>query len=562
MKRNSILMLTAGLIGLSISSCKKNLILTPNDAVTQTQVFDNPTGITQAMAKVYGAFALTGNEGPAGQPDIQGIDEGTSDFFREYWDMQDLTTDEPVYTWNDPGIYDMQNDVWSATNVNVQGLYDRSLYQITLINNFLQQTTPALMAKYGISGANLTTINYYRAEARFLRAYQYWVLMDVYGNPPFVTENTVIGSGYPPQISRPALYAYVVSELKAIDPLMVKPGQNQYGRADEAAVWALLARVYLNSGVYTAPANSSFSSYTKGDVTDAITYASKVIAAGYHLVPDFTELFLADNHLCAGAQGDGPATQNEFIFTINYSGVFTQGYGGLQYLTHGGTVGSMPVDSMGAESGGYDELRAKPAIPNLFPTPPYTDGSHWPNNGNPDTRAEFWYPGQQLAVTSQPTESDGLGVTKFRNVTRTGAAGDTSSTTFSNIDLPVFRLPEMYYIYAEATLEGGSGGSMTTATNYMNTVLTRAYGGSTAGNINSSQLTLQFILDERGREFFWEGFRRTDLIRYGLFTSSSYVWPFKGGIASGTGLPSFRNLMPIPESDLSANPNLKQNPGY
>jgi len=515
-------------------------------------VFDNPTGITQAMAKVYGSFALTGNSGGAGSPDIQGIDEGTSDFFREYWDMQDLTTDEPVYTWNDPGIYDMQNDVWSATNVNVQGLYDRSLYQITLCNNFLQQTTPDLLAKYGITGADATTVGYYRAEARFLRAYQYWVLMDVYGDPPFVTETTKIGSGYPPQISRTALYAYVVSELKAIDPLMVKPMQNAYGRADEAAVWALLARVYLNAGVYTGTP----------DYADAITYSSKVIAAGYHLVPDFTQLFLADNHLCAGTPGGGLATENEFIFTINFDGTFTQGYGGFQYLTHGGVVGSMPTTLMGvASGGGYNELRAKPAIPNLFPTPPNTDGSHFPNNGNADTRAEFWYPGQQLAVTSQPTESNGLGVTKFRDVTRTGAQGN--SLTYSDIDLPIFRLPEMYLIYAEAVIRGGAGGDAATALKYVNLVRTRAYGGSTAGNIaNPTDLTLQFILDERGREFFWEGFRRTDLIRYGLFTSSSYVWPFKGGVATGSGVPDFRNLMPIPESDRAANPNLQQNPGY
>lgn len=553
MKRNSIkIMLTAGILALGITSCKKNLILTPNDQVTQQQVFDNPTGITQAMAKVYGSFALTGNSGGAGSPDIQGIDEGTSDFFREYWDMQDLTTDEPVYTWNDPGIYDMQNMVWSATNVNVQGLYDRSLYQITLCNNFLQQTTSAQLASRGITGAYADTVAQYRAEARFLRAYQYWVLMDVYGDPPFVTEDTKIGSGYPPQISRTALYAYVVSELKAIDPLMAKPMQNKYGRADEAAVWSLLARVYLNAGVYTGTP----------DYADAITYASKVIAAGYHLVPDFTQLFLADNNLCAGVPGGGSASEAEFIFTINYSGIYTQGYGGLQYLTHGGVVGSMPTTEMGvASGGGYNELRAKPEIPNLFPTPPHTDGSQFPNNGNPDTRAEFWYPGQQLAITSQPTESNGLGVTKFRDVTRTGAQGN--STTYSDIDLPIFRLPEMYLIYAEAVLRGGAGGDAATALKYVNLVRTRAYGGSTAGNIvNPTDLTLQFILDERGREFFWEGFRRTDLIRYGLFTSSSYVWPFKGGVAAGSGVPDYRNLMPIPESDRAANPNLKQNPGY
>ncbi len=545
-------MLTAGLLAVGMISCKKNLILSPNDAVTQQQVFSSPATITQAMAKVYGSFALTGNDGGAGAPDIQGIDEGASDFFRQMWETQDLSTDEAVYTYSDPGVQDMHNMVWAATNQVTQGLYDRSLYQITLVNNFLQQTTPALLASHGITGADATTIGYYRAEARFLRAYQYWELMDVFGNPPFVTENTVLGSGYPPQISRAALYAYVVSELKAIDPLMVKPMQNQYGRADEAAVWALLARVYLNAGVYTGTP----------DYNDAITYSSKVIGAGYSLVPDFTQLFLADNNLCAGVPGGGSASQDEFIFTINYDGVKTQGYGGTQFLTHGSVGGSDEIPADFGLASGYSELRTTSSIISLFPTPPFTDGSHFPNNGNPDTRAEFWYPGQSLAITSIPVFSNGIAVTKFRNVERGGppyTAG--SNLTFSDIDMPIFRLPEMYFIYAEAVLRGGTGGDAGTALTYINNVRTRAY-GSNAGNITSGQLTLQFILDERGRELFWEGFRRTDLIRYGLFTSSSYVWPWKGGVAGGAGVADNRNLMPIPESDLSANPNLKQNTGY
>ncbi len=543
-------MLTAGLLAFSIISCKKNLILTPNDQVTQQQVFSSPASITQAMAKVYGSFALTGNDGGSGAPDIAGIDEGSSDFFRQMWECQDLTTDEAVYTYSDPGVYDMQNTVWAATNQVIQGLYDRSLYQITLANNFLQQTTPALLASRGITGNDATTIGYYRAEARFLRAYQYWILMDVFGNPPFVTENTVLGSGLPPQIKRADLYAYVVSELKAIDPLMVKPMQNAYGRADEAAVWALLARVYLNAGVYTGTP----------DYNDAITYASKVIGAGYSLIPDFTQLMLADNNLNGGVPGGGIASQDEFIFTINYDGVKTQGYGGTQFLTHGSTGGSTEIPADFGVASGYSELRTKSNMIALFPTPPFTDGSHFPNNGNADTRAEFWYPGQTLAITSQATFSNGIAVTKFRNVTRTGAQGQ--STTYSDIDMPIFRLPEMYLIYAEAVLRGGSTGDAGTALKYVNLVRTRAYGGSTAGNITAPELTLQFILDERGREFFWEGYRRTDLIRYGLFTSASYVWPFKGGVATGTGVADFRNLMPIPQSDLSANPNLIQNTGY
>lgn len=548
MKRNSIkIMLVAGLVTLGITSCKKNLILTPNNQVTSQQVFSTPLGYTQAMAKVYGSFALTGNIGPNnvnGLPgDIAGIDEGASDFFRLYWDIQELTTDEAVITYGDPGVQDLHNMVWSATNAISQGLYLRSLFQITLCNNFIQQSTPAMLASRGITGADAVNIGYFAAEARFLRAYQYWVLMDVFGNPPLVTDATPIGSIIPPQIKRAALYNYIVSELKAIDPLLPKPMQNQYGRADEATAWALLARVYLNAQVYTGTA----------DYTDAITYAQKVIGAGYGLIPNFTQLMLADDNLNS-KQGGG--TIGEFIFTINYDGTFTQGYGGSQYLTHAPVGGSMPPQKFGI-SGGYAGSRTTSNIIALFPTPPTKDTTNFPNNGNPDTRAEFWYPGQNPVISSLTSFTDGIAVTKFRNVTRTGAQG--SNQTFSDVDLPLFRLPEMYLIYAEAVLRGGTGGDAGTALNYFNLIRTRAYGNA-SGNFTS--ITLQNILDERARELFWEGFRRTDLIRYGLFTSATYVWPFKGGVAGGTGVADFRNLFPLPQSDLAANPNLIQNPGY
>jgi hypothetical protein len=547
MIRNKIKwMLTVMFLTMSIPACKKNLILTPNDAVTNAQVFSTFTGYTEAIAKVYASFALTGNTGPYGSGDIAGIDEGTSEFVRLFWNCQELTTDEAVITYGDPGVQDLHSMVWGANNAISQGLYYRSLYQITLVNNFLQNSSPAQVAKAGITGANATTIAQYAAEARFIRAYQYWVLMDLYGNPPFVTEATPIGSVIPQQTTRAALYNYIVNELKAIDPLMVAPNKNQYGRADQAAVWALLARVYLNAGVYTGTP----------DYTDAITYASKVINAGYGLIPNFTQLMLADNNLNSIPGG---GTTGEFIFTIPYDGVKTQGYGGTQYLTHAPVGGSMIPSDFGIASG-YDGSRTTSNIIALFPTPPTTDGSNFPNNNNPDTRAQFWYPGQNLQINSVTTFTDGIAVTKFRNVTRAGGPG--SDPNFSDVDFPLFRLPEMYFIYAEAVLRGGTGGDQGTALNYINLIRTRAYGGSTAGNITSGQLTLQFILDERARELFWEGFRRTDLIRYGLFTSSNYVWPFKGGIANGTGVADFHNLFPIPASDLAANPNLKQNTGY
>jgi starch-binding outer membrane protein, SusD/RagB family len=215
----------------------------------------------------------------------------------------------------------------------------------------------------------------------------------------------------------------------------------------------------------------------------------------------------------------------------------------------------MPSSDFGI-SGGWGGVRTTSALVNLFPA---NTSTAFPNNGNPDTRAEFWTQGQTLAINDVTTFSNGYAVTKWRNVTSTGAAG--SNINFSDIDEPLFRLPEMYLNYAEAVLRGGTGGDAATALTYINKIRTRAYGNA-SGNITSGQLTLSFILDERARELYWEGFRRTDLVRYGLFTSGSYLWPFKGGVQTGTSVPDTRNLFPIPDQDRAANPNLKQNPGY
>ena len=309
----------------------------------------------------------------------------------------------------------------------------------------------------------------------------------------------------------------------------------------------MLARVYLNAQVYTGTA----------DYTDAITYSQKVISTtGYGLIPNFQNLMLADDNLNSIPGG---GTVSEFIMTINYDGTRTQTYGGSQYLQHAAVGGSMPVTKFGID-GGYAGMRTTSNIIALYPAPATTDGSQFPSNGNADTRAQFWYPGQSLTINNVLTFTDGIGVCKFRNVTSTGLPG--TNLTFPDSDLPIFRLPEQYFIYAEAVLRGGTGGDATTALNYMNLIRTRAYGGSTAGNITSGQLTLQFILDERARELLWEGFRRTDLIRYGLFTNGTYLWPFTGGVKSGVAVDDYRNLFPIPEADRAVNPNLKQNPGY
>jgi hypothetical protein len=161
------------------------------------------------------------------------------------------------------------------------------------------------------------------------------------------------------------------------------------------------------------------------------------------------------------------------------------------------------------------------------------------------------------------TAVDGLSTFKFRNVTRDTLPAPhlDRARDFSDIDFPLFRLGEVYLTYAEAVLRGGTGGDAATALGYINLLRRRAYGNN-SGDISAGALTLDFILDERGRELYYEAFRRTDLIRFGKFTTSAYLWAWKGGVAAGTAVSDRYNVFPIPTTDLSANPNLKQNTGY
>jgi hypothetical protein len=526
--------LLAVFVILIFQSCVKYPDLKPTNGINSEVVYSDAAGYKAVLAKVYGAFASTGNQGPAGNGDIQGIDEGFSDFYRMFWEAEELSTDEAVISWGDVGIQDFHNMNWTSNNSFLTGLYYRCMYQITLCNELIRQASDDQLTARGLSGNDADQIHEFAREARFLRAFQYWVLMDLYGNPPFATDSTTIGGAPPPRIVRADLFNYIESELKAIEPDMPAPHTNEYGRADQGAVWALLARLYLNAEVYTGTPK----------YTDAITYSKKVIDAGYSLVSDYLWLMLADDDLNSGNTG-------EFIFTINYDGIHTQGFGGTTFLTHAEVGGSMPSAAFGV-GGGWSGLRTTKNLPALFPD--------YPNFSTiTDKRAQFYTAGQNLEIGNLTAFTDGYGVTKYKNLKRDGSLGQ--SQDFSDIDVPLFRLPEMYLIYAEAVLRGGSGGDVTTAVGYINALRERAY-GNTSGNINSGDLTLDFILDERARELYWEGFRRTDLIRYNKFVESNYLWPWKGGVPSGTGVSSIRKLYPLPSREVNTNTNLIQNPGY
>jgi starch-binding outer membrane protein, SusD/RagB family len=527
LKKSLLMLAVAG----GFASCTKDLNRSPINTTTDAVAFSTPLGYKQGLAKVYGAFATTGSSG-AGSGDIAGIDAGTSDFVRLYWNAEELPTDEAVCVWNDPGVPDFHNNSWTSNNVILLGLYNRCLYQITLANSYINEATEANLTARGISGTDATEIGYYRAEARFLRAYQYWVLMDMFGNPPFVTENTPIGKSLPPQIQRAALFSYIESELKAIEPLLKAPKTNEYGRADQAADWALLSRMYLNAQVYTGTAR----------YTDAITYASKVISAGYSLNTTYKNLFTSDNNV----------NNPEVILPVEYDLVNTQNYGGTTFIINSSVSGAEGPANFGVPNGGWGGNHTTQVLPTVF-------GDY---SGNTDKRAMFYTGGSTtMNTTDESTFTSGFAVTKFTNLTSAKATLPGASV-FCSTDFPLFRLGEVYLTYAEAVVRGGSGGTMAQAVGYFNQLRQRAY-SNTNGNVSANYtLVLTDILNERMKELYWEATRRTDLIRFGKFTGGGYLWPFKGGVLAGTSIPDYRALYPLPATDVTANPNLTQNPGY
>ena len=609
-----------------VVSCHDDLNQSPidPDSFTEENVFASVNEAKGALAKLYASLALTGQNGPAGSPDIADIDEGFSQFSRMLFNLNEITTDHAVVGWGDPGLPDLHGMYWSSSNDFTEAMYYRLAQAVSFSNSFIKNASE-------LSGDEVSV---FVAEARFLRAFAYYNLLDLYGNVPLTTE---ISTELPTQSNRTELFNFIESELMEIESILL--ASNEYGRVDNIAAHALLSRLYLNAEVWTG----------QDRYADCITYSQNVINSGYSLNMNdangngtaYDELFMADN--------DVNGAQNEFIFTLNFDGMQSQTYGGTTFLVHAAIGGSMNPGNFGV-NGGWGGLRTTKnlvnqftvdldalnsslgsqsdwglvgsATPNgwngpdveMYQTGPqefsiYTElvsgelkfrfnedwGNNFGDNGNDgtleagganipisagtyfivmdlgsgsytispfssDKRGMFYSDGQNLEIESIPPFEDGYAVTKWTNIDSNGNQGSDSSGNFVDTDIPLIRLAEIYLNYAEATLRGG-GGDTNTAVSLINQIRERGFGGS-SGAISSGDLTLDFILDERSRELYWEGLRRTDLIRYNRFTSSSYLWPFKGNEPTGVGVDEYRNLFPLPANVVAINSNLTQNEGY
>jgi hypothetical protein len=509
------------------TACLKDLDTIPldPDVLTSEKVYKDFNNYEKVLAKVYAGLAFSGQKGPNGDADISGLDEGASTYTRALFYVQEVCTDEAILGWNDSDIKDYNEMDWSSSNVYIFNMYSRVFYQISLCNEFIRESTDQKLSDRGFNETQKATIEMYKAEARFLRAFSYYHALDIFGSVPFVTEEDAVGSFLPTQISRADLFDYVESELLAIESQLKAPKTNEYGRVDKASAWMLLARLYLNAEVY-----GKSSKYT-----EAITYSQKVIDAGYILAENYSHMFMADNNTADG-----------IIFALPFDGVNSKSWGGTTFLVDASIGGSMVPANYGVSANWWG-LRARPQFVDKFPS----DDS--------DKRKMFYTDGQTKDIADMFNFNNGYAVTKWTNMTSTGEPGKDG--THPDTDLPIFRLADAYLMYAEAVLRGGSGGSASAALNYVNELRTIAYGDD-SGNITSDDLTLDFILDERARELYWESVRRTDLIRYGRFTGNSYIWQWKGGVQAGAATDAKYNLFPIPDADLGANPNLVQNDGY
>lgn len=512
--------------------------------------------------KMYSNLVLTGQSGPAGDQDLDDIDEGTSNMTRLIWNANVLTTDEGHCWWNDPGMPELNHDSWTNANVMMKALYYRLMFGITLCNFYLD---------------NATSDPQKRAEARFLRALHYYYMMDIYANPPFLTK---ISGENAPQIQRAELFTFLEGELKDIlgetggTEQLAAPRTAEYGRADKAAAMLLLARMYLNAKVYTGTERW----------TEAKTYADQAIGTSYKLCTEGKNGFSAYQLLFMG-DNDTNGAQQEIILPAIYDGATTRAWGGSLHVIAAMTSTSMKQEDLyGAKKAdgtailGYGTteawdlgIRARKEFSKVFFGQNASDASivkGAPKDVVPavgDDRAIFYTLGQKLSIEKEDDKNQGLVYMKYNNIHADGTDSHDPSSQFVDMDYPMMRLAEAYLISAEADARLHNGQCSADGVNRIKALRQRAnvktgnlYDGIGADAINA--VSLEDIFKEWSREFGFEGQRRTVLIRWNRFAGQSeYTWEWMGGTQSGTQFDTRFNIFPIPDSDLNANSNLEPN---
>lgn len=518
------------------------LPLNPSDSTSETVYGADESGYIAGLTKLY--FNFVSNE----TTDLQVSDAGASELVRAFWTVQEVTSDACKCAWeNDAWVRAMNTNTWSdADNDATYAVYVRTLQGIAYTNEYLRQTASDRLSDRGVSSELAAKIQGFRAEARFLRAYFYWMALDVFGDVPFTTENSPFGGGVnPKQASRKDVFDYCISELTALaaDDSPMPAARSNYPRADKGAVLGLLARMYLNAEVYTGTPMWQ-------EAKDA---CEDIFTMGYSLCPEYADLFRGDN-------GENPEALNEVLFGISYDAEQTQSYGGTSYLTLA-AIAATDVSSTQMINGvndGWGGIRVPYEYVEKYFNVRNADYSAGTYDVNDKRGRMFYIKGRSESMDGALyVFLNGWSCLKFNNIPHNmdqdSYLATAASKAYSDIDFPMIRLGEIYLIYAEACMNLGQA----------NTALPKVQElAARAGVTAPTSITQEWLIEERARELMWEGHRRTDLIRYGKFTSSSFLWTYKGGSFSGQGFDDHMKIFAIPASELASNPELHQNPGY
>lgn len=513
-----------------LSSCTGDLDVEPIDPSTIMTV--DASGL---FNKCYANLGTTGSKGANDDDcDVQDIDGGTSSFMRQLWNANELTTDESICCWGDEGISAFNFNQWGSSHPMLRGFYYRLYFGVSVCNQYLTECS-----EYD---ATMT------AEIRFLRALYYYYLLDNFGNVPFATS---ISSEKPQQISRADLYTWIESELLECVENMSEPSaktsmSDGYGRADKSAAWMLLSRLYLNAEVYTGTAQWQ----------KAADYAEKVINSSHKLFTAGNGTYSAYQMLFMGDNGENGSSV-EALLPVLQDGTQTTSWGGTLFLIASTYKAADEEISRGTTETWAGNRARKEFVQKFFPNNNCPEGTTADVvSAAGDDRALIYSKNRQLEIDNVGEFTEGYSVTKFTNIYSDG--GTSHSSQFTDTDFFLMRAAEAYLTYAEATARLSGGGSTTTqGTAYINELRNRA------NTSTANSYTLDQICDEWSREFYYEGRRRSDLIRFGKFGGTSdYRWQWKGGVKNGVNFDSHYNIFAIPATDLNANPNLTQNPGY
>lgn len=537
-------------------SCFDDLNTLPlnENILTSDKVYISAQAYKGVLAKCYGSLVLTGQSGPSGNGDLAGMDEGYSSYTRAVLYLQECTTDQLLFhSGSSQGSRDYLFIKWNAGTQITRFSYYRLLMSIGYCNEFLRESTEEKLKQRNLLDQLKDEIPYYRAEVRFIRAYCYSMLCDLFGAVPFIDETMMLGT-IPKQRSREEVFNYAVSEAEELANLLKSPGENEYGRVDKVAAWFLLARMYLNANSWIG----------KNEYEKSYQYAKRVIESNkYPLASDYRHIFLADNHTC-----------KEIIWSLPQDLENTKSYGGTNFLIKALGDGNMrPYTGM---SEAWGNARLKTQLVDKFDLSDqlFDANDPWGDNKK-DKRAQFYTVKhtKETWVAGSALKNDflnGYACLKWRNVTKDRQLIAPTGTTYSTIDYPMFRTADAYLMAAEAILRGASG-TRAEALGYINEIRDRAYlsgkyGNGVSGRITDSQLTLDYILDERARELHTELVRRTDLIRFNKFTKG-YNWDWKGsdgaaGNYIGKDVDDKYKLFPIPQEEFTVNPYLTQNPDF